>query len=1017
MGDGQLTFLHILPSDTIRTYRVIELIVANFDITAHRFIITEDEKHVATHYPLLLEFKLPNIMFLKRPQKNRFLEKMAIIRSIGNQMKDADVIVWHSFFPFKGLLGFPMLLLCAKKSNLKKSVWLEHSTDLLYWSDPSANSLKGRLKNHLQKYIRDNISYVGTTLPSDKAIHSSSFAGTYKYFELPTPIPESHFSVMQETIKEREDRDNKRLKDMIDYNIHEELERFRVVIEERRQLDKEIKEEKLRLKEEAEEEWLRLEEEARQKEKKVHTTFSKVSVWKDKNTINGERYLEFTREANRTLLSDNQFVGINVIIDTLHSIEFWLNGTEDREAAKQEDRLLYQASVEDVKNAVNIIVDIENWLINPQNYTKETDNLLQYRQILEDARIEHAKGSAIFNLNIKEDIAPNQSVMVAEEQAPYTSYEDLVDKVTKSTVLPPHKPNILLGYDGLGYNGHKSLIDKLGLLKGHRDDIGELYIPMNYTMKNEYDIPSSDAYRRSVSDYGVKVLGFRPRLLNNGNLTEKEYFEFLDSIDIAVFGGHRPLNVDMLLYLLYMGKKIFLPSGIYLTKFLKENYCMVEENDSLLSMRIEEFIKQPVKTDRKSNAIYSYLDRDFVISKWQAFFDYFKDKSHKDIARNKMHIKYLYLFFGTQRTMGGYWKMIGERSDFNDHKFMIPRTTAIIKWVPELAYRDDIIYLPNKNLLGKLRYIHNIYSHSDNIIIHGMFVSTFMYIPLILFRKFRNRLAWIEWTGDIWIWKKAETCLKNKIINKINYRLREIMPYIVMTAPTDEERFKSEFTKSTAKCVYIPLPSKRATSPVIGIEEARPKTSKSPDAPIRIQVAHNVFNFNRHIEIMKMLERFKNNNIELFLPLAYGEGGLNGEHGGWDYINTVKSYAKLNFGEKAILHTKTVSLEDYTKLLWQVDIAIFGSERMAGAANIYMLLYMGKKVYIPGGCAYYNFFKSKGLQVFDMYQIPNMSYEEFIQPVENQDVSWIAEQYDQKKTASLWNDFFIDLDARHSEKR
>ena len=92
-----MTFLHILPSDTIRTYRVIELIVANFDITAHRFLITEDEKHVATHYPLLLEFKLPNIMFLKRPQKNRFLEKMAIIRSIGNQMKGADVIVWHSF--------------------------------------------------------------------------------------------------------------------------------------------------------------------------------------------------------------------------------------------------------------------------------------------------------------------------------------------------------------------------------------------------------------------------------------------------------------------------------------------------------------------------------------------------------------------------------------------------------------------------------------------------------------------------------------------------------------------------------------------------------------------------------------------------------------------------------------------------------------------------------------------------------------------------------------------------------
>lgn len=895
---------------------MLELILGNFEISEHRFLIMADKEYVAKHYPVLLKYNFPCVFYLKKPSGSSFKAKIPTIRNVAKQMKQADVIVWHSLMALKGAYGFPLSMLCAKNGNLKKSVWVEHATDLLYWKNPFSKNLKEKIKNYLQKYIRDNISYIGLTIPSDKAIHSSAFGGTYKYFDLPTPPSVSHVAALEEAILDRSEEDRERLALLIQEAVNAKIAEIKA-----------FRDKKLSLERQNTKAYRR---------HQIEQTIRKTSVWlRGKNE---ERYNE--KDAGKAL---------------------------EEETSLYEDLPWYE-------------------------------RVVRQAEAMEDAKRRE-----------------EETVDVPENNEEFSSYEDLVEKISASTKLPPRKPVILLGYDGLTYNDHKGLIDKLKLLKGHRNQITELYVPMHYTMFNEDDIPSSDAYRKSISDYGVKVLDFRPKLLNSGSVTEKDYFKFLNNVDIAVFGGHRPLNADMLLYLLYMGKKIFLPTGTFLTKFLKEQGVPVEENDSLNEMTFEDFIKPPCNMEIGQKWAKSCLNYEEILVKWQNFFDYFKNKPSEEIAFDKCRIKYLYLFFGTQRTMGGYWKMIGQREDSSDHKFIIPRTTAIIKWVPELAYRDDIIYLPNKNLWEKLKYIYRIYSNSDNIIIHGMFVSTFMYIPLILFRKFRNRLAWIEWTGDIWIWKKPNTSLKNRLINKVNKRLREIMPYIVMTAPTDEERFKSEFTKSTAKCVYIPLPSKRETSPVIGIESAKPEELKSPEIPVRIQIAHNVFKFNRHIDIMKMLERFKDENIELFLPLAYGEGGLNGEHGGWDYINTVKSYAKLSFGDRVILHTKPVSLEDYTKLLWQVDVAIFGSERMAGAANIYMLLYMGKKVYMPGGCAYYEFFKSKGLKVFDLNKIPEMSYEEFIRPVKNQDVSWIAEQYDQEKTAKLWDAFFKDLDARHKK--
>ena len=1038
-----MNYLHILPSDTIRTYRVIEMMQERFDLRDHKFLIMADREYVTKNYPVLLG--LPGLIFLDKPAKRTFRKRLAVVRAVEKQMKKADVVVWHSLSSLRGAFGFPLLLICAKKKNLKKSVWIEHSTDLLYWRNDSAKNFKEKLENRLQKYVRDNILCVGLTLPSDKPLHGSSFSGYYKYFDLPTPPSESHVQALTNVIEERRAQEEEKRGVLIEEAVKEELERIRAIAEE--------------------EERFREEELKKSRRMSIKRSAGSRAVKRDKS---GEIYLEFpgvdifsAKEegpicAADEVRDDRETAACEKDIET-HTAEGgsfgeYRNEREDgTDITRDKSGLIYiklplaeKVPVCDERPAFSTDMDAGEkregkeaassceglpWYAAGPDSSCEADtpekeevsstfeNLPWFEKIVKQAK--KAKANKRVEDAVKQAEAEAEAEMLTKEKAEerrveqYASYEDLVEQVSAATKLPPHKPVILVGYDGLTYNGHKSLINSLSLLKGHRSEIEEVYVPMHYTMTNEYGSPSSDAYRKSISDYGVKVFGFRPKLLNNGNVDEDTYFRFLDKVDIAVFGGHRPLNPDLLLYLARMRKKIFLPKGTFLYKFLSDNGYPVTARDDISKMSFDDFIAPLPDEDKDFDWAKAMLDYNAVANKWQDFYNYMESGRAFEPLK-KQRIKYLYLFFGTPHTLGGYWKMVDARKDAADHKYLIMREKSILKYVPELAERDDILYLCEGGRLKKARYLYRLFSNADNIIIHGMFIGTLPVAILALCRKFHKKLAWIEWSGDIWLWKREEESFKDKIINKLNRRIREVIPYIVMTAPTDEERFKSEF-KTDAKCVYIALPTRRNGDSNDAIDAVRPP-DKPADSPVRIQIGHNMFQFNNHLKILGSLKKFADRDVEIFIPMAYGDSGLNGQYGGWEYVNAVKRKAAQIFAGKLDLLTHVIPLDEYTAKLWHVDIAIFGSERICGAANIYMLIYMGKKVYLPGDSEYYKFFINKGIQVFDTNAISEMTYEDFIRPVENQNRSWILDQYNQTLIRSQWDRFFKELDERHLKK-
>lgn len=372
-------------------------------------------------------------------------------------------------------------------------------------------------------------------------------------------------------------------------------------------------------------------------------------------------------------------------------------------------------------------------------------------------------------------------------------------------------------------------------------------------------------------------------------------------------------------------------------------------------------------------------------------------------------IKYLYIFSGAVRNIRGFFKMVEEREDAEYHKFFVPQNDNLKIWVPELNAHNNIIYLSSENKLKQLIYMYKLFSSAEHIIIHGMFFGNWPLLVLLSSKKLLKKLSWIEWTGDVYLWKRPNNNLKNLLINFINKKIRQNIKFIVMSAPNDKERFMQEFDIKDKKILELSFPSNRNAKEELN----RLKPQKYDDSCKMVQIGHNAYTFNKHIMILDMLAKFKNKNLKVVLPLTYGWSGLNGQYGSMTYMKAVIRYAKFLFKERALIFSKNIPLENYSKFLWNVDVAIFGLNRLAAASNIFMLLYMGKKVFFDGKSPHYKFFKEKGFDVYDLYDIPKMSYEDFIAPPNHRDASWLDDIYDNELVKNKWNEYFY----RYLEKK
>lgn len=175
--------------------------------------------------------------------------------------------------------------------------------------------------------------------------------------------------------------------------------------------------------------------------------------------------------------------------------------------------------------------------------------------------------------------------------------------------------------------------------------------------------------------------------------------------------------------------------------------------------------------------------------------------------------------------------------------------------------------------------------------------------------------------------------------------------------------------------------------------------SKS-DNIVHIQVGHSGSQNGNQIEILEMLKKYKEENICIHCPLAYGDDF---------HIERVIEYGKKYFGEKFIAMRTLMTADKYAEFINSMDILIINTNIQQALGNIYSYFYAGKKVYLKKGKELDNYFTELGFITYKTAQIGKESYLDFItlnEEVKTNNHELSEVQFDYKKIKKYWDRIF-----------
>jgi len=299
---------------------------------------------------------------------------------------------------------------------------------------------------------------------------------------------------------------------------------------------------------------------------------------------------------------------------------------------------------------------------------------------------------------------------------------------------------------------------------------------------------------------------------------------------------------------------------------------------------------------------------------------------------------------------------------------------------------------------------------ADVIIWHGLIFGAKRSLALCLMPQALKKSLWVMRGIDLFNWEKEGHGLKTWLTNQINYTVRKKIPYAATVSLADTEVYRKVFP-GNKEPFYMPYPI--AESAFELMEQYRGVCPR-PNGKVYIQVAHNAYTFNRHLEILDSIKHFQDENVRVIIPLSYGNDWYNQEEG---YARTVANCAVNYFGEKAAWLKRLMPPSDYSKLLCNVDISIYGASRQNGLGNILRSLYIGNKVYLSNQNPLFQYFKNCGIDVYETESISDLTFEEFCAPSDPSNaVEWIRRNHYPDACAVYWGAIFESFKNGYSQQ-
>ena len=238
-------------------------------------------------------------------------------------------------------------------------------------------------------------------------------------------------------------------------------------------------------------------------------------------------------------------------------------------------------------------------------------------------------------------------------------------------------------------------------------------------------------------------------------------------------------------------------------------------------------------------------------------------------------------------------------------------------------------------------------------------------------KKYQKKIIWRTWGHDAPLYDVNKGCFIKRVVKRIlNYlKIQEVRRfYAVGVACIYIDELDIKQTYGNVKMVYISYIDK--TSSNLAVEKNIIKNET-----LNIMVGHSGNEFDNHIKILNDLKKFQNENICIYLVLAYGSK-LN--------IKKIKEYVQTNWKEKVKIISDFMPRDEYQRFCSKMDIAIFDGLPSYAIGNVALLFKMLKKLFFNRNGLWHRTFLEKGAPHLCTDELKNMSFSQFKAPLNYQ---------------------------------
>lgn len=292
----------------------------------------------------------------------------------------------------------------------------------------------------------------------------------------------------------------------------------------------------------------------------------------------------------------------------------------------------------------------------------------------------------------------------------------------------------------------------------------------------------------------------------------------------------------------------------------------------------------------------------------------------------------------------GFFSFLESNLECGGHELL---TSQRMREWPELHVIKNVS--TQNRFLWMMRLLRRL-NTSDKIILHGLF-NWYLIFALVINPWVLSRTYWIIWGGDLYANRASHRSHLHRALGILRRFVIKRFGNLVTYIEGDVELARKWYG---AKGRY-----RECIMYLSNVFQDYPETQKSSDA-INIQVGNSADPSNEHIEVFERLAAFRDKDILIHVPLAYGDR---------EYAEVVVEAGQRFFGKKFIPMTTVMPLDEYRKYLGNIDIAIFNHKRQQAMGNTITLLGMGKKVYMRSGITSSRMLKGIGVRIFDTADI------------------------------------------------